>query len=1003
MAKKIRSEDLFQGDVFKETRESAEQTLKVVKSLQDEFKETGKAIEKALSSKKVSSGKDLKEFNEQMSQLNDNTKVLTKLEKEEIRLKERLTDLTKDQARENLKLKEEIKDANQALKRSVQLDKSKEGSIKKLRLELAANKKAYIGLSSAERDNANIGGQLLTKIQEQTTELKGLEEQIGITSRNVGNYKESVKEAFAEMGGFTGSITSAIDSSGVLGGIVEKLTNGIELLSRSTNQAANTQNKLDVATNRSAKSFKVFNTILKASIIGLIVTALASLVTVLTRTQAGLDKVSVAMESLSGLLEFAIGRLIKWWQGLASLGGGLLTLMKALGQAIKGNFDQAGESVDKAFEKFKEGGESIKDVFAGVGEELEKVFETAEKIAEMDKQRRLNAIDLKKRIAELNAESEKAEEIEGDNTRSFQERADAIERSAKAQKEASELSLQLLQDELNLLDARQGRKSELTITDLEERNDLLVQILEAEKDFNVKSLQLRRVANQLEQDLIDTNLTILIDGFDNQKTINERQIANELKTFQERRQILEDTIKLGEDSLKKQVEQLQKKAKSTIDINELIEMDDAIALKNKIRTFELSQILEEKLLEVVRERRIAIQDLADAEKDLNQKQIALEKKYVETLADLRTEAFEDEQKKAIESENLAFERQKEAIQREFETLKTQEEINALIEEAEKVHQEKLDDIVLNGIKQRGEKVLKETELQMLKEGKTQEQIQNELIKQRIDLLRQEIEKRKELGEETIDQDLELQRLLTNQEKEAQKKRAEILQAGSEFIAEIVNKNLEKRLEGIDAEIEASKEKEQQLIDAAQLGNELAAESIAVERKRQAELEAEREQAIKRQEQLALALAGINAYTSKVNSGDPDPVGSVLTDISLLLSGLKAFEKGGLIEGGEQIVRVNEKGEEFVVNAQATKKLGVDTLNEINKGNINALDKFKNGNDEKIAIEYALKSLQSEFKKAVKEIPRQHFHISEITGGILEVQKEGSKLIKKHHSKVKRLQ
>lgn len=1003
MAKKIRSEDLFQGDVFKDTRESAEETLKVVKSLKEEFNVVGKALEKSLGNKKIAGGKQLKEFNDELDKLNENTKQLSKLEKEEIRLKEKLADLTKEQARENLKLKEEIKETNQAVKRSVQLDKAKEGSIKKLRLELAANKKAYIGLSAEERNNADVGGKLKLQIQEQTTELKAMEEQIGITSRNVGNYKESIKEAFEEMGGFTGSITNAIDSSGVLGGVIEKLTNITSALSAKTKVYAAAQTDASIATRKSAISFKAFNKALKASAIGLIVAALASIVAMLTKTQSGLDKVAVVMESLNGIMELVFRRLIALGGAIMDFNKAWISVFQAVGQALKGNFDEAGKTIDKAMEQAKSSINGVKDAFGGIVEEGKKVLKQSEEIAKLEKERRENAIELRKRIAELNAESEKAEEIEGDNTKSFLERQKAIELSAKAQLEASKLSIQLLEDELRILDKRHERKGELFLSDIEERNELQIQILEAQKDFDVKGLALRRVANQLQQDLIEKNLDILIDGFDNQKTINERNIANELKNFQERREILDETVKLGEESLQKQVEQLQIKAKETIDINDLVNTSDAIALNQKIRALGLSEILEGRLLEVIRDRRTAILDLAEAEQDLNEKQIALEKEFVKQMKDLRLDLFEDEQRQAIEAENLAFERQKKEIQKEFETLKTQEEINQLIELAEKAHQEKLDDIVIQGIKRRGDKALKEMEIQMLKDGKTQEEIQNELIKKRIGLLDEEIKKRKELGEESVDQELELQRLLTKKTEDEQKQRMETLQAGSEIVGEIINKTLEKRLAAIDTEIEASKQKEQQLIDAAALGNELAQESIALERQRQAELEAERQQALKRQEELALALAGINAYTSKVASGDPDPVGSVLRDISLLLSGLKAFEKGGLVEGGEQLIRINEKGEEFVLNHEATKKIGVDTLNEINKGNLSALDRVKGGGDERIALSYALSQLKDDFRKAVQEIPRQHFDISNITGGILEVQKEGSKLVRKHHQKVKRLQ
>ena len=47
----------------------------------------------------------------------------------------------------------------------------------------------------------------------------------------------------------------------------------------------------------------------------------------------------------------------------------------------------------------------------------------------------------------------------------------------------------------------------------------------------------------------------------------------------------------------------------------------------------------------------------------------------------------------------------------------------------------------------------------------------------------------------------------------------------------------------------------------------------------------------------------------------------------------AAETGGLIRGGEQFVRMNEKGEEFVINHDVTKSFGLDFWNGINDGRI----------------------------------------------------------------------
>ena len=53
-------------------------------------------------------------------------------------------------------------------------------------------------------------------------------------------------------------------------------------------------------------------------------------------------------------------------------------------------------------------------------------------------------------------------------------------------------------------------------------------------------------------------------------------------------------------------------------------------------------------------------------------------------------------------------------------------------------------------------------------------------------------------------------------------------------------------------------------------------------------------------------------------------------LAAILAMALAFEKGGLVGGGEQLVRVNEKGQEFVVNAEATRHW-LPMLHQINAG------------------------------------------------------------------------
>jgi hypothetical protein len=82
---------------------------------------------------------------------------------------------------------------------------------------------------------------------------------------------------------------------------------------------------------------------------------------------------------------------------------------------------------------------------------------------------------------------------------------------------------------------------------------------------------------------------------------------------------------------------------------------------------------------------------------------------------------------------------------------------------------------------------------------------------------------------------------------------------------------------------------------------------------------------------AAAAAGLTLYTASLTSGVAMGVGMSAGSAAL------AFEKGGLVPGGRQMIQVNEAGQEFVVSNRGVQNVGVDFLNALNAGMITARD------------------------------------------------------------------
>ena len=677
------------------------------------------------------------------------------------------------------------------------------------------------------------------------------------------------------------------------------------------------------------------------------------------RSVGNYEKVnSTAKKSFGSLSGFLLGTVVGSFNKTRTGGRNLQIAI----EAIKNSVSALGVSFSNIFT----GDTTVLNFFP----KLIKAFQVFGKVVGESNSELLKQLELQDRyldqtsqlelqIAKLAGEEEKLQVIADDNTRSFAEREKAIRKVLKIQEERIDKEEEIAEKEFDL--ALRAVKNEFIKANAVERFnklneegkiqnlDFLSQEADAERvslevlqQLKAATLGLQEVENQraklevenaktsaeLKQDRLERDLDILIDGFDNQKTINERIIADEKRTLIEREALLEETIKRGNNSFKRQTEVLEELSKAGIDYEELLSLD-AEALNERIRSLEQSEIIEGRTLEVIRERRMVLQDLEELQEEINQ---------------LKREEF-----------------------------------------------------------------LQETELNALKAGQTSQQVDKAVRDARKEQLEQQIEDRKAAGERTIELELELARLEVEIEEEKQEKLRQLREQATQFVEDQLKRQTQARVDALNEEIDASKEREQQLRDAAQQGNLLAEESIAVEKERQDKLIAEREAALKKQKTLEISLAAINAYSNKSKSGDANPLTSTITDITALLAfanNLQAFEKGGLVEGGEQLVRINERGQEYVISHGAVNKYGTEMLDAINKGDFSQMEIVRGSggstSDFNVMMSQAMEKVSKEFKQAVANIPQQRWSMSEITGGLKEEIEKSNQLKSRHYRKGKRL-
>jgi len=488
------------------------------------------------------------------------------------------------------------------------------GDQKKLALELKRTKEEFVeasGIVGASEES-------LTAYQDRISELTDEIDSLGkITGKTADDFKDGFLDKLSETDGVAGQAARGVKGFGnALKGL---LANPVVVILATL---AGVLITLFNAFKRSEKGADLF-----AKATGLI-NGILSQLTALADTVADavifiFENPQQALEDFGNLL---LSQVINRFKAIPAL---VFAVGKAFGSLVTGDLEGARKAAGEATTAFaqlttgldagqqKEFTDAVKELTKEVIDETNAFIQLEAARRAIRKENRLLAASVE---AVATAEA-KANIIADDTTRSFAERRAAQEEARKELEKRAALEVRLARNNLNLL----RQEIALRRNNGEEVEDLLDQQLGAfrelkgaEREYTVAVLDNERTRRELRQDELERNLDFLIDGFDNQKTINERQIADERLTLAERRAILEETNRLSDTSFDEQIKTIQEFTNVRVDANALIEASDARVLNERIRSLGLSEIIEGRLLEIVRDRRSANQDLAEAQNDLDQ-------------------------------------------------------------------------------------------------------------------------------------------------------------------------------------------------------------------------------------------------------------------------------------------------------------------------------------------------------------------------------------------------
>lgn len=585
------------------------QMLELISKLGTEFNKTSDDITAGLKAIDDQAAKNLKSNDRLTTSRKEHREQITLEQKEAqnlVKAKRGLEQAQLKQSELTLRLRKQRQDLIKEQKLQIQAGRGEVKTYEQLSARYRIAAKNAKDLAAQYGVNSDQARAAIASAKEYNDQLKAIDQSIGNNQRNVGNY------------------TSALSG---MGEALEQSSSGIGNLTQGFKDFF--KNPYTVLIGALAGAFTGLMSIIKGSRAGSV--ALQKSMTQLTSTgkvlrselREGATQIAEGEEKSEGLFRI-----------LRALNGGYATL----GAEVAGTNESLDDQIEIVQELQKELID-LNDAYIDIENELLIQIATQQGLA-----------DQQKAIAD-------------DNTRSIQERRAAAQEAFKIEQEAGQAAVLLAEERLKIAEqeieigiqaGELRREADGSIKSLSAEaielekaySEASIAAIEASNNLTLKRLENQKRLSEINQDDFEQELDFLLDIADAQKTVNEQQIADTNRTFEERSALLMQTKALIEDSFDDQTRLFKEQLGVELDRNKILNLNNQ-EIFEYARGLELSEIQTNRLREVIIERRKAIQDLTQAQKDLN-------KELFDGL-DEQFEGYGDELLEQIDKELLAEE------------------------------------------------------------------------------------------------------------------------------------------------------------------------------------------------------------------------------------------------------------------------------------------------------------------------------------------------------------
>ncbi len=384
-------------------------------------------------------------------------------------------------------------------------------------------------LDATNEDQAATLKKVNAEIDKNTDFIKDNASEYEKTKINIGNYKEKVTEALKESGLFGQEFQRITNISQTFAPVFNTVraefkqgAADIRNAKTETQGMTKAQKLLTIGTNASSGALKIFRASLMATGLGIFVVLLGSLVTYLTTTQEGIDKVNRFLTPLKEIMGALLGLVQDFGKDIFEAFSNPKKLIKDLGELVKQNLINRFEGFVSILNRI------INFDFDGIGDDIIQtatgVENASEKVSKLGSQTAdffATAAQRGREMADLQIEIEKGEirliGLQSDYEKQIKEQNKIAEDQTKTQaereaaaKRSIELSEELLKEQNKQLDMEielAQKKTEANDTSREDEKEIAeLQARRNENETRALELQttqqnkLNTIRNQIESE-----------------------------------------------------------------------------------------------------------------------------------------------------------------------------------------------------------------------------------------------------------------------------------------------------------------------------------------------------------------------------------------------------------------------------------------------------------------------------------------------------------------------